>query len=210
MFWRRLDALSDPDAKPLAKAARRPVDAPKREKAPEVAKRPRSSPAADCGPRVDAETMRRNCERLWGESLQRERPETLRGEKPGDPRVTVVADELEACAELATTSGAGERGDLAKELAEELATLRAAPAAPSSGRGGDLAKELAEELAKARARLETPTAEELDGGAAVMIVGDELEAFAGLAELAESGNVYGARSGTVRPGARGRRRTCRT
>ena len=63
IFWKRLDALTNPDAKPLTKAARRPVDAPTHEKAPEVAKRLQSSPPTDCGPRVDAETMRRDSSR---------------------------------------------------------------------------------------------------------------------------------------------------
>ncbi|MGO8996112.1 MAG: hypothetical protein ACLQVI_22605 [Polyangiaceae bacterium] len=167
IFWKRLDALSNPDAKPLTKAARRPVDAPTHEKAPEVAKRLQSSPPTDCGPRVDAETMRRDLERLFSEM---DRPassptvtssEPLQGEKPEDPAEAVVDDELEACAELTTTSGAGGRVDLAKELAQELAKLGASTStAPSS---------------------ETPAAEELEGAAAT--VDAELE------ELAETERV---------------------
>jgi hypothetical protein len=187
IFWRRLDALSNPDAKPLTKAARRPVEAPKLEKAPGVAKRPRSSPPIDNGPRVDAETMRRDLERLFSEmdrpasSPAATNSATLQGEKQEEPGVTIVADDLGASAVLATISGtAGGRVDLAEELAEELAKLRAAPAAPSSERGGDLAKELAEELAKLGAS--SPATDEEHQGIATTIAVDELEACAELAE----------------------------
>jgi hypothetical protein len=163
IFWRRLDALSNPDAKPLTKAARLPVDAPKREKPFEVAKRPQSSPPTDSGPRVDAETMRRDLERLFSEM---DRPASspavtnsapLQGEKQEDPPETVVADELEASAELATTAGAGGRVDLPKEIAKLEAST---PAAPSS---------------------ETPAAEELEGAAATV--------DAALEDLAETERV---------------------
>jgi len=190
IFWKRLDALSNPDAKPLTKAARRPADAPKCKKAPEVAKQPRSSPPTDSGSRVDAETMRRDLERLfYGMDRPASSPTVTSsaplqpGEKQEDPEVTVVADELEACAELATTSGAGGRVDLAKELAEELAKPRAAPAAPSSGSGGELAEELATLGASTPAApsSETPAAEELEGAAVTV--------DAALEELAETERV---------------------
>jgi len=153
MFWKRLGALDDPAAKPLAKAARRPVDAPKHEKAPEAVRRPPSSPEADCGPPVDVETMRRDLERLWPE------------------------DHRPASSPASTAS----REDLAKELAEEIAKLRGgSPAATSSAKPGDLAKELAEELAKLGAS--SPAADEEHEGPATTIAVDELEACAELAE----------------------------
>jgi hypothetical protein len=164
MFWKRLGALDDPAAKPLAKAARRPVDPPKLEEAPAVVRRPPSSPKADVGPPVDVETMRRDQERLW----------------PEDPRPT------------STPASRASQEDLAKELAEEIAKLKAsvsthehvdlvtsshvAPAKP-----GDLAKELAKELAQLRGS--PAAADEEHEAPSTTLDDDELdEAHAELAE----------------------------
>jgi hypothetical protein len=56
MFWKRLAALGNPHAKPLARAARRPVDAPTPSKASEPAQRPSMAPPS---PLADSETSRR-------------------------------------------------------------------------------------------------------------------------------------------------------
>ncbi len=59
MFWKRLAALGNPQAKPLARAARRPVEAPTLVKEPEVrASTPRASEPQPNVP-ADSETSRR-------------------------------------------------------------------------------------------------------------------------------------------------------
>ena len=59
MFWKRLAALGNPQAKPLARAARRPVDAPVPAKAPETPRPATRSSTPPPSPLADSETSRR-------------------------------------------------------------------------------------------------------------------------------------------------------
>lgn len=58
MFWKRLEALTDPQAKPLARAQARPLDAPTAESPPEVAPAYSRSAKPQPGARMDGETLR--------------------------------------------------------------------------------------------------------------------------------------------------------
>jgi hypothetical protein len=59
MFWKRLAALGNPHAKPLARAASRPMEAPPPAKASEVRAPATRVSTAQSGPVADGETRRR-------------------------------------------------------------------------------------------------------------------------------------------------------
>lgn len=59
MFWKRLAALGNPQAKPLARATRRPVDAPTPSKVTEAFAPAQQSSMATPSPLADSETSRR-------------------------------------------------------------------------------------------------------------------------------------------------------